>query len=183
VTTAAVIVGFVPPVLAVASRIETILAPPIHVRFRATGTLADQSIAPDALGIPTASWRSGRSSARPMRCQPVVTVVYRLGRDAFQPYGRRGASVPVAYNARATNPVLNRGSSRRCTSIRRRGWSCRPGSNVRIWHRVHARVDVKYIAFMTAHATVDNIRVRTPDLPLFDTVAVGPRRWTSRSTR
>jgi hypothetical protein len=37
----------------------------------------------------------------------------------------------------------------------------------------YARLDVKFIAFMLAHAEVHHLQMHTPDLPLFDTVEVG----------
>lgn len=42
-----------------------------------------------------------------------------------------------------------------------------------MWHCVYARLDVKFIAFMVAHAEVHHINVRTPGLPLFESVEVG----------
>ena len=47
------------------------------------------------------------------------------------------------------------------------------GIDAKITNRIYARLDVKFIALMMARARVEHIQVRTPDLPLFDTVEVG----------
>ena len=47
------------------------------------------------------------------------------------------------------------------------------GTDLTLWRRVSFRVDVKYIAFMKAHATVENLQVRTPEIPIFETAKVG----------
>jgi outer membrane protein W len=47
------------------------------------------------------------------------------------------------------------------------------GADVKLYKRVRVRLDVKYVAGMLARAEVDHIKVRTPDLPVFDVVDVG----------
>jgi hypothetical protein len=47
------------------------------------------------------------------------------------------------------------------------------GLEARLPHSIYARIDVKFIAFMLARAEVRNINVKTPGLPLFDSVEVG----------
>ncbi len=47
------------------------------------------------------------------------------------------------------------------------------GFDLRIWRKVVARVDIKYIAFARTRASVENIAVATPDLPLFGHADVG----------
>jgi outer membrane protein W len=46
------------------------------------------------------------------------------------------------------------------------------GIDARLWKRFYARLDVKFI-LMDATAELDHIQVRTPSLPLFDSVEVG----------
>jgi outer membrane protein W len=53
------------------------------------------------------------------------------------------------------------------------GLALQTGLEARLTKRFYARLDVKYIAFMLARAEVHHIQVRTPDIPLFDTVEVG----------
>jgi outer membrane protein len=105
---------------------------------------------------------------------PVVTLTYQpVDLGPLRPYVGAGASVLFAYNARATNPVLSEVSEPRFEIDPCAGLVLQAGVDWRIVRRVVARVDVKYIAFMKAHATVDDIVVRTPALPLFDRAEVG----------
>lgn len=170
ITTAAMIVGYR---LTDRIAVETILATPIHVRFRATGSLAMESIAPTVLGIPTGIPALGDELGEADALPPVVTAVYRLLPGDIVPYAGAGASVLVAYNAHTTNPILSEAGEPKLHIDPAAGLVVQAGLDARIWGRVHARADIKYIAFMTARARVDNIRVRTPELPLFDPVAVG----------
>jgi len=154
--------------------VETVLAPPVKVRFHGTGTLADESIAPMALGIPTGVPALGSELGEAKAVPPVVTMVYRLlDREAFQPYVGLGGSLLIAYDARATNAVLTEVSQPDVHLDPAAGLVLQAGLDARIWRRVRARIDLKYIAFMKAHATVENIHVRTPGLPLLEEVAVG----------
>jgi len=81
--------------------------------------------------------------------------------------------VLVTYNARATNPVLTEAGQPRFEIDPAPGLVLQSGLDIALWRRVYARLDLKYIAFMKAHATVHDIAVRTPELPLLDTTRVG----------
>lgn len=174
VTTPAMVIGYRTPWLDDRLAVETVLAPPIHLRFRATGSLADESIAPMALGVPTGVPALGPQLGEADAAPPVVTATYRLlAGDAFQPYAGLGATVLFAYNTRATNPTLTEAAEPELHVDPSPGLVLQAGLDARVWRRLRARVDVKYIAFMRVHATVTNLRVRTPDIPLFESVAVG----------
>jgi outer membrane protein W len=173
-TMPAVIVGYLLPALGDRLAVETVLAPPLHLRFRATGTLANESIAPEALGIPTGVPALGPELGEADAAPPVVTVVYRwLARRAVHAYAGAGGTVLLTYNARATNPALTEAAEPRLHVEPAPGLVLQTGIDVRLWRGVRARVDIKYIAFLKAHATVENLRVRTPELPLFESVDVG----------
>jgi outer membrane protein W len=170
-TISAVIVGYR---LSRRFALETVLGTPLHAKFRATGTLAEMSIAPEALGIETGVPPLGSSLGEADAVPPVLTLVYQpFDLGPLRPYAGAGASVLFAYNARATNPVLSEVSEPHFHIDPAAGLVLQAGIDCRIWRRVVARVDVKYIAFMKAHATVDDIVVRTPALPLFDRAEVG----------
>ncbi len=174
VTVPAVIVGYVLPALDDRLAIETVLGAPLHVRFRATGTLASMSIAPDALGLPTGVPALGSQLGEADAVPPLVTLVYRpVDLGPVHPYVGAGASVMFTYNARATNAVLTAAAPPTFHIDPAAGLVVQGGLDVRLWHRVFARADVKYIAFMTTHATVSNLEVMTPDLPLFGATRVG----------
>jgi len=173
-TIPAVIAGYTLPVLHDRLSLETVLSTPIHVRFRATGTLADMSIAPEALGLETGVPALGSSLGEADAAPPIVTAVYQIAKlGPVQPYAGTGLGVLVTYNAHATNPTLTEAAQPKFHIAPAPGWVLQAGLDVALWKRVFARVDVKYIAFMNAHATVDDIVVRTPNLPLFEEAKVG----------
>jgi outer membrane protein W len=173
-TIPAVIAGYVLPIWDDRISIETVLAAPLHVKFRATGTLATMSIAPDALGIPTGVPALGPELGEADAAPPLVTAVARLADlGPVHPYAGAGVGVLVTYNARATNPLLTEVGQPRFKIDPAPGLVLQAGTDVTLWRRFSLRLDVKYIAFMRAHATVENLRVRTPELPLFETAEVG----------
>jgi outer membrane protein W len=47
------------------------------------------------------------------------------------------------------------------------------GIDAMITSRIYARLDMKFIAFLMARATVKHVEVSTPDLPLFESAEVG----------
>jgi outer membrane protein W len=173
-TVPAVIVGYVLPALGDRLSIETVLGAPIHVTFRATGTLADMSIAPEALGIPTGVPALGSELGEADAAPPLVTLVYRIADlGPVHPYAGAGLGVLVSYNAHATNPVLTEAAQPTFSVDPAPGLALQTGLDVTLWRRVTARIDVKYVAFMKAHATVEHIRVRTPGIPIFEMADVG----------
>lgn len=170
-TLPAVIVGY-----AVTPRvsIETVLGLPFKVKFRATGTLANESIAPMALGIPTGVPPLGPELGEANAAPPLVTAVYAL-RDTPRAKPNVGAGVAVlfAYGGKVTNPMLIEVSEPEFEIDPAPGLVLQAGIDAKLWKRVYARLDVKFIAFMLARAQVNHIEVRTPELPLFETVEVG----------
>lgn len=173
-TIPAVIAGYTLPVLNDRLSLETVLSTPIHVTFRATGTLRDMSIAPEALGLSTGVPALGAALGEADAAPPLVTAVYRIADfGPVHPYLGTGIGVLVTYNAHATNPVLTEAAQPTFHIDPAPGWVVQAGLDVALWRRVFARVDVKYVAFMKAHATVDDIVVKTPNLPLFEEAKVG----------
>ena len=173
----AAIIGYVLPVLHDRLSIETILGPPLDVKFTATGTLANQSLAATALGLPTGVMPLGPQLGEAKGVPPVITAVYAL-RDhgPVIPYAGGGVAVLFAYGAKTTNPTLTAVSQPDMSITPAPGLALQAGIDAHIWKRVYARLDVKYIAFMLAHAEVHHIQVATPELPLFGNVEVGTAR-------
>jgi outer membrane protein W len=173
-TIPAVIAGYVLPILDDRLSLETVLSTPLHVKFRATGTLANMSIAPEALGISTGVPALGSELGEADAAPPILTAVYRIvDLGPVQPYLGLGVGVLVTYNARATNPVLTEVGEPRFHIDPAPGLVVQTGADVRVWRKLYLRADIKYIAFMKAHATVEDLRVRTPELPVFETAEVG----------
>ena len=158
--------------------LETVLGAPFTVTFRATGTLATQSIGPMALGIPTGVPAIGSELGSAKAAPPLVTAIYKVGGGAVRPYGGVGASVLVAYDARVTNPVLTSAGAPTFHVSPAPGLVLQSGVDIRITEHVYARVDVKFIALMEARAHVDDIRVHAPNIPLLDPVKVGSAEMT-----
>lgn len=172
-TIPALIVGYTLPGLDGRLALETILGPPFTVKFQSTGTLANQSIAPTALGIPTGVPALGPDLGEAKAAPPVLTVVYRPMAGAIQPLFGAGVAVLFAYGAHVTNAMLTEVSQPDMHVSPAPGLVLQTGLEARLTKNIFARLDVKFIAFMMAHAEVHHIQVRTPELPLFDTVEVG----------
>jgi len=179
-TIPALIVGYVLPYMDGRLAVETILGPPLDVHFHATGTLANQSIAPTALGIPTGVPALGMCPDGSMNCSeigaakgvpPVITLVYSLKPlGPIRPYAGAGLSVLFAYDAHTTNPNL---TSSDMSIAPAPGLALQTGFEATVYGPIYARVDVKFIALMYARAEVHHIQVDAPNIPLFGTVEVG----------
>ena len=178
-TVPALTIGYVLPWLDGKLSAETIIGLPFTVTFTATGTLANESIAPTALGIPTGVGALGDAMSGPQmgtaKAVPVVlTAVYKLRTfGPVTPYAGGGPSIMFATEEKVTNSMLTEVSQPEMSIAPAPGLVLQGGIDAKITKRVYARLDVKFIAFMLARARVEHIQVRTPDLPLFDTVEVG----------
>jgi outer membrane protein W len=174
-TIPAVTVGYVLPTESRRWSLETVLGLPFTVKFQATGTLADMSIAPTALGIPTGVGPLGSELGEAKAAPLVLTTVYQLhdGSGVIRPYLGGGASVLFAYGARVTNPTLTEVNQPEMSIAPAPGLVLQGGLEARLWQSVYARVDVKFIALMMARAEVRHVEVKTPGLPLVDNVEVG----------
>jgi outer membrane protein W len=173
-TIPAAIIGYVLPTESRRWSLETVLGVPFTVKFQATGTLADMSIAPTALGIPTGVGALGSELGEAKAAPVVLTVVYQLlDHGVVRPYLGGGASVLFTYDARVTNPTLTEVSQPEMTIAPAPGLVLQSGLEARLSRRVYARVDVKFIALMMARAEVHHVEVKTPGLPLIDNVEVG----------
>jgi outer membrane protein W len=154
--------------------LETILGLPFTVKFQATGTLANESLAPTALGIPTGVMPLGPELGEAKGLPVVVTGVYDLTvGQRIRPYVGAGAAVLFATGEKVTNPTLTAISQPQMTVSPAPGIVFQGGIDARIASRIYARIDVKFIALMYARARVEHVQVATPDLPLFETVEVG----------
>jgi outer membrane protein W len=173
-TVPGLIIGYVLPWLDGKLAIETVLGTPLTVKFKATGTLANESIAPSALGIPTGVMPLGSELGEAKAAPPTLTLVYSLQqRGPIQPFIGAGIAVMFAYDAKVTNPMLTEVSQPTMEIAPAPGLVFQGGLEAKLFKGIYARLDVKFIALMMARAEVRHIQVRTPELPLFDTVEVG----------
>jgi outer membrane protein W len=169
------IVGYVLPWANRRLSIEAVLGIPFKVKFEATGTLATESIAPDALGIPTGVGPLGSELGEASAIPIVATLVFApLGVDRrIAPIVGIGPSILFATGGKITNPTLTEVSQPDFNISPAPGLVLQGGLDVTIYKRIKARLDIKYIVGMLARASVEHVQVRTPGLPLFDTVEVG----------
>lgn len=168
-------IGFKLPELHKRMSLELVAGAPLpKMKFKATGTLANESIAPMALGIPTGVPALGEDLGEVTAAPLVLTAVYKFtDRGRVQPYVGAGPAVLVALDKKITNPLLTEVSQPDFEIAPAPGLVLQAGLDAKLWKNVYARVDVKFIALMLARAEVKHAQVRTPALPLFDTVEVG----------
>jgi outer membrane protein W len=177
----ALILGYVLPIGRRRWSLETVLGTPFTVKFESTGTLANSSIAPSALGIPTGIGALGPELGEATAVPPVLTAVYRLLDGSFRPYAGAGATVLFSFNEHITNPMLTAISKPEMSIAPAPGLVLQSGFDALLWKNpgpgrwkaIYARLDVKFIAFLVARAEVRHLVVETPGLPLFDNVDVG----------
>jgi outer membrane protein W len=150
-----------------------VLGVPFTVKFKATGTLRDMSIAPTALGIPTGVPAIGEELGEAKAAPPLVTAVYDLKAGKVRPYVGAGLAVLLSYDAKMTNPILTEVSQPDMSIAPAPGLVLQTGIEAKLHKRIYARADVKFIALMLARARAEHVQVRAPELPLFDTVEVG----------
>jgi outer membrane protein W len=168
------LIGYVLPTPSRRWSLEVVLGVPFTVKFQATGTLANTSIAPTALGIPTGVGPLGPELGEAKAVPPVITAVYQLlDHGRLRPYAGAGASVLFAFDAKVTNPMLTAIHQPELSIAPAPGLVLQGGLDVRLWKSVYARLDVKFIALMMARAEVHHVEVETPGLPLFQSVEVG----------
>jgi len=169
-----IIVGYVLPVGGDKLSVETILGLPFTVTFQATGTLATESLAPTALGLPTGVSPLGPDLGTAKAVPIVATLVYQVAQlGNVTPYVGAGPSIMFATNEKVTNMQLTAVAEPDMSIAPAPGLVLQAGLDAMITKRIYARLDVKFIAFMLARATVEHVQVKTPDLPLFDNVEVG----------
>jgi outer membrane protein W len=154
--------------------LETIIGIPFTVKFQATGTLATDPLATEALGIPTGVEAIGSELGEAKALPIVLTGVYDLmPGKRFRPYVGGGPAVMFTTGAKVTNPMLTAVSQPEMSIAPAPGLVLQAGLDAKIAHRIYARIDVKFIALMMARARVEHVQVQTPGIPLFETVEVG----------
>lgn len=153
---------------------ETILALPFTMKFKATGTLASESIAPYANGnIPTGVPALGSEFGETQVLPPVVTLVYRFRQDkTLRPYVGAGPAYLFAYNSKVTNTVLTEVSTPGLKVDNAFGYALQTGIEFNFHTDWWLNFDVKYVSLKTS-ATVTNMYVRTPALETYEVAKVG----------
>jgi len=175
VTIPAILLGYVLPYMDGKLSIETVLGAPVSLSLKATGTLANESIAPFALGnVPTGVPAFGEDLGTAKALPPIVTAVYRFAPwNRVRPYAGAGIAYMHIYDTKVTNAVLNEVTEPTLDVSDGVGLVAQGGLETRITGRYFATLDVKAILGMSMTATVSNIYVRTPELPVFEMTEAG----------
>jgi outer membrane protein W len=167
------IIGYTLPWLDRRLSIEAPIAMPVTMKLKATGKLANESLAPMVFGIPTGIPPLGPELGEANAIPPIITAVYRFARlGPVSPYVGGGPTMLFITNAKITNPVLLAAGTPTFTLDDAYGLILQTGFELHLWSRVFARFDLKYGIFSTVHSTISNIKVKTT-IPFVDTVDVG----------
>jgi hypothetical protein len=174
------ILGFAPATFRGYVSFETLIGIPKSAKLRATGNLANMSLAPTALGlvdtgIPPLGEELGEASAAPL----MLTVVARTPayKDRVRAYIGAGPSVLIVRNAKVTNKVLTEVATPKIEITPAVGFVAQVGVDVKLYKRLHARLDIKEMWFQPSESRITNIHVKTT-IPLLETVNVGSARST-----
>ena len=160
--------------------LEIVVGTPFTVEFTATGTLAEKSIAPMALGIPTGVPALGSELGQTKAVPLVVSGVYQFRKSGvLRPYAGTGVTVMFATQNKITNRYLTEVSEPDFEIAPSPGLVLQAGLDAKLWRGLYARLDVKFIAGLLARAEVHHVVVRTPSLPLFEAVEVGTAKMST----
>ena len=154
--------------------LETILALPFTMEIKATGSLANEAIAPTALGnIPTGVPPLGEIFGETKVLPPIVTLVHRFRHQhRVRPYLGAGLVYLFTYDAKLTNPVLTEVAEPSLEVEDSLGYVLQAGMDIQFSKRWSLMLDVKQIKVDTS-ATLSNLYVATPDLPTYGEARVG----------
>jgi outer membrane protein W len=158
--------------------LETILAPPITLAMKATGTLATKPLAASALGnLPTGVAALGPNLGETKALPPVLTATYRFLPDwPVHPYLGAGASYMISYDTRITNPVLTSVHPMNLNLPPVLGWVVQAGADFHLWQGLFVTLDAKYIGGLDMNIAMRNLDAKVPGLPLYGTVHLGDAR-------
>lgn len=172
------ILGFAPATFRGYVSFETLIGLPKKSKLRATGDLANKSLAPTALdliptGVPPLGEEIGEASAAPL----MVTATFRtpeLG-GRVRLYAGGGPSLLLVRGAKVTNAVLTEVATPKIETSPTLGVVAQAGIDLKVYKRVYARFDVKEMWFMPTETRITNIHVKTT-IPLLETIEVGSSR-------
>lgn len=181
VTILAGVIGYAPEALHGYVSFETLFGVPTATRFRLTGELATQPLAPTALGVPTGVPALGTDLGEAMAVPPTATVTFRappLG--PVTAYVGTGASMLFITNVKITNPVLSAVGQPKVSFSPTFGVVAQAGLDIHLFDDVYARFDVKELWFQPTHATISDIKIHTT-IPLLESIDIGTIKATANA--
>jgi outer membrane protein W len=168
------IIGVVLPVAQRKLSIETVLGIPTPTKFRATGKLATESLAPTFMGLPTGIEPLGSELGEVTFAPPVVTAVYRVvDLGPVTPIVGVGGMILLSRNGKITNPVLNEAGDPKLKIAPAPGLVLQSGLEIKLGRRFAARLDVKYVVGLKVKATIEDIAVTPKAIPTLGSIPVG----------
>lgn len=168
------IIGVVLPVLDRRLSLETVLGIPTPTRFKATGKLATESLAPTFMGMPTGIEPLGSELGEVTFAPPIVTAVYRVAKlGPVTPIAGAGLMLLMGRGGKITNPVLQEAGDPKLSIKPSPGLVVQGGLDIQLWKRVAARLDVKYVLGMKVNATIEDIAVTPKAIPALGSLEVG----------
>lgn len=171
------ILGFAPATFRGYLAFETLIGIPKSSKLKATGDLANMSLAPTALdliptGVPALGEEIGEANAAPLMVTAVARTPELGGRVRL--YAGAGPVV-LLVRATVTNKVLTEVATPKIETTPAYGVVAQAGLDVKLYKSVYARLDLKEMWLTPSETTISNIRVKTT-IPLLETVEVGTAR-------
>jgi hypothetical protein len=153
--------------------LEGVITMPVHERLSLTGTVVDQSIAPQALYLPTGIPALGSKFGQFDAATPTFTLVYREDLGSVQPFVGAGVGLLLPYNAHVTNPVLTDITQPGIKVDPAAGLALQGGFEVTLSHQAYVRFDAKYVSLLDTQVTADEVWLRTPKIPILGGLDIG----------
>jgi outer membrane protein W len=171
------ILGFAPATFHGYLAFETLIGIPKSSKLKATGDLANMSLAPTALdliptGVPALGEEIGEANAAPLMVTAVARTPELGGRVRL--YAGAGPVV-LLVRATVTNKVLTEVATPKIETTPAYGVVAQAGLDLKLYKSVYARLDLKEMWLTPSETTISNIRVKTT-IPLLETVEVGTAR-------
>ena len=155
--------------------VEAVLASPFTMELKMTGTLAEMSVAPYALGnVPTGVPAFGEELGTTKVLPPIVTAVYRFPvHPRIRPYGGAGLSYVYAYDTKITNNVLTEVVAPKVEIDPDLAWVLQAGLDIRLWKRLYFTFDAKFVGGLDLVAEMKGLQLKVPNLPIYGEVDAG----------
>lgn len=155
--------------------VEAVLATPFTMELKQTGTLAEMSVAPYALGnVPTGVPPFGEDLGTTKVLPPILTGVWRFPvHPRVRPYAGAGLSYVYAYDTKITNSVLTEVAQPKVSIDPDLAWVVQGGVDVQLWKRLYFTFDVKFVGGLDLVAKMEGLQLAVPNLPIYGTVDAG----------
>lgn len=155
--------------------VEIVVAAPFTLDLTMTGTLAEMSVAPFALGnIPTGVPAFGEKLGTAKVVPPIATAIYKYPlHSRVRPYGGLGLSYVYALETEITNGVLNEVAKPKVSIDPDWAWVLQAGVDVRLWKRLYFTLDAKFVGGLDLVAKMEGLELAVPNLPIYGTVDAG----------